>query len=78
MQIVGALWVLVTGSEAYYNLPPFAVPMVIGVPLLSYDYAQLYDLRLWSAFWRTVLTFVLTLVLMLAVGSLPIFLVKVF
>lgn len=78
MQIVGALWVLVTGSEAYYNLPPFAVPMVIGVPLLSYDYAQLYDLRLWSAFWRTVLTFVLTLLLMLAVGSLPIFLVKVF
>lgn len=78
MQIVGALWVLVTGSEAYYNLPPFAVPMVIGVPLLSYDYAQLYDLRLWSAFWRTVLTFVLTLLLMLAVGSLPIFFVKVF
>lgn len=78
MQIVATAWVLVTGSEAYYNLPPFAVPLLIGVPLLCYDYAQLYGLRLWPALWRTVLTFVLTLVLMLAVGALPIFLVKQF
>ncbi|MBR6945000.1 MAG: hypothetical protein IKH64_03525, partial [Prevotella sp.] len=72
------VWVLLTGTEAYYNLPPFAVPMVIGVPLLSIDYAQLYGLRLWPALWRTVLTFALTLLLMLAVGTLPIFLVKLF
>lgn len=78
MQIVGAVWVLLTGTEAYYNLPPFAVPLIIGVPLLCYDYAQLYSLPLWPAFWRTVLTFVLTLLLMLAVGTLPIFLVKQF
>lgn len=78
MQIVGALWMLVTGSEAYYNVPPFAVPILIGVPLLCYDYAQLYGLRLWASLWRTVLTFVLTLVLMFAVGTLPIFLVKLF
>lgn len=78
MQIVGALWVLLTGSEAYYNLPPFAVPMVIGVPLLCYDYAQLYSLRLWPALWRTALTFVITLAMMLAAGTLPIFLVKTF
>ena len=78
MQIVGTLWVLITGSEAYYNVPPFAVPFVIGLPLLSYDYAQLYNLRAWAAVWRTILTFVLTLILMLAVGTLPIFLVKIF
>lgn len=78
MQIVGTLWVLITGSEAYYNLPPFAVPILIGVPLLCYDYDQLYGLRLWSTFWRTVLTFVLTLLLMLAVGALPILFVKIF
>lgn len=78
MQMVGTLWVLLTGSEAYYNLPPFAVPMLIGVPILTIDYGQLYGLRLWPAFWRTVLTFGLTLLLMLAVGTLPIFLVKLF
>ena len=78
MQIVGALWVLITGSEAYYNIPPFAVPILIGLPLLCYDYAQLYNLRLWSALWRTVLTYVLTLLLMVVVGSVPIFLVKIF
>ena len=78
MQMVGALWVLVTGSEAYYNVPPFAVPILIGVPLLCCDYAQLYRLHLWPALWRTVLTFVLTLLLMLTVGALPILLVKIF
>lgn len=78
MQIIGALWVFITGKEAYYNIPPFAVPMLIGIPLLCYDYAQLYDLRLWSSLWRTILTFVLTILLMLAVGALPILLVKLF
>ena len=78
MQLVATAWVLVTGSEAYYNLPPFAVPLVIGVPLLCYDYAQLYGLRLWSALWRTALTFLLTLMMMLALGAIPIFLVKQF
>lgn len=78
MQIVGTLWVLFTGSEAYYNVPPFAVPMLIGLPLLCYDYAQLYRLRLWPALWRTALTLMLTLVLMLAVGTLPILFVKIF
>ena len=78
MQIVGAVWVLITGTEAYYNLPPFAVPMLIGVPLLCYDYSQLYSLRLWPVLWRTVLTFVLTLLMMLAFGTIPIFLVKLF
>jgi hypothetical protein len=76
MQIVGAAWVLLTGSEAYYNLPPFAVPLLIGVPLLCYDYAQLYGLRLWPALWRTVLTFVLTILLMILLGTAPIILVK--
>lgn len=78
MQITGALWVLITGSEAYYNVPPFAVPLMIGLPLLCYDYAQLYNLRLWPALWRTVLTLLLTLLLMFAVGALPILLVKTF
>lgn len=78
MQIVGAVWVLITGSEAYFNLPPFAVPVLIGLPLLCYDYAQLYNLRWWSALWRTVLTFVLTLMLMLVIAAVPIFLVKIF
>lgn len=76
MQIVGALWVLMTGSEAYYNMPPFAVPIVIGLPLLCYDYSQLYELRLWPTVWRTVLTFVLMLLMMLLVGGLPILMVK--
>ena len=76
MQIVGALWVLITGSEAYYNMPPFAVPFVIGIPLLCYDYSQLYELRLWPTIWRTVLTFVLMLLMMLLVGGLPIVMVK--
>ena len=52
--------------------------MFIGVALLCYDYAQLYNLRFWPALWRTVLTFALTLLLMLAVGALPILLVKLF
>ena len=78
MQILGMLWMLLTGHEAYYNLPPFAIPFVIGVPMLCYDYSQLYQLRLWPALWRTVLTFVLTIVLMLAVGAAPILAVKYF
>ena len=78
MQMVAAVWVLVTGSEAYYNLPPFAVPLVIGIPLLCLDYAQLYGLRLWPVLWRTVLTFLITLTLMLAVAAIPILLVKQF
>ena len=76
MQIVGTLWVLITGSEAYYNMPPFAVPFAIGIPLLCYDYSQLYDLRLWPTIWRTVLTFVLMLLTMILVGGLPILMVK--
>lgn len=76
MQIVGTLWVLITGSEAYYNMPPFAVPFVIGIPLLCYDYSQLYDLRLWPTIWRTVLTFALMLLMMMLVGGLPILMVK--
>ena len=76
MQILGMLWMLLTGHEAYYNLPPFALPLVIGVPVLCYDYSQLY--QLWPALWRTVLTFVLTIVLMLAVGVAPILAVKYF
>ena len=76
MQIVGTFWVLITGSEAYYNMPPFAVPFAIGVPLLCYDYLQLYELRLWPTIWRTVLTFALMLLLMLLVGGLPILMVK--
>lgn len=76
MQIVGTLWVLITGSEAYYNMPPFAVPFVIGIPLLCYDYSQLYELRLWPTIWRTVLTFALMLLLMMLVGGLPIMMVK--
>ena len=76
MQIVGAIWVLITGSVAYYNMPPFAVPSVIGIPLLCYDYLQLYDLRLWPTIWRTVLTFALMLVMMYLVGGLPMLIVK--
>ena len=76
MQIVGTLWVLITGSEAYYNMPPFAVPFAIGIPLLCYDYSQLYDLRLWPTIWRTVLTFALMLLMMVLVGGLPILMVK--
>ena len=76
MQIVGTLWVLITGSEAYYNMPPFAVPFVIGIPLLCYDYSQLYELRLWPTIWRTVLTFALMLLMLLLVGGLPILMVK--
>ena len=76
MQIVGTFWVLITGNWDYYNMPPFAVPFVIGIPLLCYDYFQLYELRLWPTIWRTVLTFVLTLLMMLIVGGLPILMVK--
>lgn len=76
MQIVGAAWMLITGDEPYYNLPPFAVPMLIGIPLLCLDYAQLYRFNLWASLWRTILTFIFTLILMLLVGGLPIILVK--
>ena len=76
MQIVGILWVLIMGSEAKFNMPPFAVPLALGIPLLCYDYSQLYNLRLWPTIWRTVITFVLMLLLMLLVGGLPILLVK--
>jgi hypothetical protein len=67
---------LITGDEPYYNLPPFAVPMLIGIPLLCLDYAQLYRFNLWASLWRTILTFIFTLILMLLVGGLPIILVK--
>ena len=76
MQVVGAAWMLITGDEPYYNLPPFAVPMLIGIPLLCLDYAQLYRFNLWASLWRTILTFIFTLILMLLVGGLPIILVK--
>lgn len=76
MQLVGAVWMLITGSEPYFNLPPFAVPILIGLPLLCYDYAQLYGLRLQTSLWRTILTFVVTLILMLLLGGLPIIIVK--
>lgn len=78
MQLVGTLWMLIVGREPYYNLTPFAVPLLIGLPLLCYDYHQLYGLRLWASLWRTLLTFVLTLLLMLTLGALPILIVKYF
>ena len=76
MQLVGAVWMLIAGCEPYYNLPPFAVPLLIGLPLLCYDYSQLYGLRLWASLWRTLLTVVLTLLLLLTVAALPILIVK--
>jgi hypothetical protein len=76
MQLVGAAWMLVAGQEPYYNLTPFAVPLLIGLPLLCYDYSQLYDLRSWASLWRTLLTFALTLLLLLTVAALPILIVK--
>jgi hypothetical protein len=67
---------LIVGHEPYYNLTPFAVPLLIGLPLLCYDYSQLYGLRLWASLWRTLLTFVFTLLLLLTVATLPILIVK--
>ena len=42
----------------------------------TFCYSQLYDLRLWPTIWRTVLTFVLMLLMMILVGGLPILMVK--
>ena len=76
MQLVGALWMLVAGYDPYFNLTPFAVPLAIGLPLLCYDNSQLYGLGLWGSLWRTLLSYVLTLLLMLIVAVLPILIVK--
>lgn len=78
MQLVGAIWVLLAGYEAYYNIPPFAVPAGIALPLLCYDYAQLYGLGLWASLWRTVLTYALSLFFMISVGAIPIIIIKYF
>ena len=67
---------LVAGYDPYFNLTPFAVPLAIGLPLLCYDNSQLYGLGLWGSLWRTLLSYVLTLLLMLIVAVLPILIVK--
>ena len=67
MQVVAILWVLLTGTISTANLLPYAVPNIIALLLLFYDFRQLYRLKPWATIWRMLLLLLLAY-LMFAVG----------
>ena len=76
MQILGTVYLLLTGCEVYFNIPPFAVPIPLGIAFLCYDYMQLYNLGLWASLWRTILSFAIGYVLVLLFFAAPMLIVK--
>lgn len=76
MQIIGTVYALLTGSEVYYNMPPFAVPIPLGIAFLCYDYMQLFQLGFWASLWRTILSFVVGYLLILLFMATPMLIVK--
>lgn len=76
MQILGTVYLLLTGCEVYYNIPPFAVPIPLGIAFLCYDYMQLYNLGFWASLWRTILSFAIGYVLVLLFFAAPMLIVK--
>ena len=59
MQVVAIFWVLFTGTISAANLLPYAVPDIIALLLLFYDFRQLYHLKTWATIWRMLLMLLL-------------------
>ena len=67
MQVVAILWVLFTGTISPAGILPYAVPRIIALLLLFYDFHQLYHLKPWATIWRMLLVILLA-TLMFTVG----------
>ena len=63
MLVVAILWVLFTGTISAANLLPYAVPDIIALLLLFYDFHQLYQLKTWATIWRMLLMFLLIILM---------------
>ena len=59
MQVVAILWVLFTGTIVAADALPYAVPDIIVLLLLFYDFRQLYQLKPWATIGRMLLLILL-------------------
>ena len=77
MQVVAIFWVLVTGTITAANLLPYAVPDIIAILLLFYDFHQLYQLKTWATIWRMLLMLLLITLMnaVVFIGLLTIFVI---
>lgn len=57
------LWILCTLQIPPSELLPYMVPIGITLPVLIYDYMQLYGLKFWKSLWKTILFLTLTFIL---------------
>ena len=76
MQVVAILWVLLTGTIGTSSSLPYAVPNIIALLLLFYDFHQLYRLKPWATIWRMLLMFLL-IILMFVVALIGLFTILV-
>ena len=63
MQLMAIVWVLVTGSIAQAGFLPYAIPSILALLLLYYDFRQLYGLPAWTTVWRLLLFLLLVTIL---------------
>ena len=77
MQVVAILWVLFTGTITAANLLPYAVPDIIALLLLFYDFHQLYHLKPWVTIGRMLLMFLLIILMFVVafIGLMTIFVI---
>lgn len=69
------VWILITLQIPPSELLPYMVPMSITIPVLIYDYMQLYDLKFWKSLIMTILFLLLTFLLYLAFVITVLFLI---
>lgn len=67
MQLVAIAWVLLTGRISNADFLPYAVPDIVALLLLFYDFRQLYNLGIWATIWRMLLFLLLTTLIVLIV-----------
>lgn len=58
--MLSVVWILCTMQIPPSELFPYMVPLSITLPVLIYDYMQLYGIKFWKSLWKTILFFILT------------------
>ena len=59
LHMVALVWMIVTLSLPPSEILPYSVPMTLSIPILVYDYMQLYGISLLKSIWKTILSIML-------------------
>lgn len=59
LHIVAIIWMIVTLTFPPSEILPYSVPMTLSIPILVYDYMQLYGISFWKSIWKTLLSIML-------------------